>query len=70
MLERVGRADDVTAAYVIDRALDLDEQAAPLSRDEHLAILSVLSDPPSPRLAELRGALARDHRDRTEPPAA
>ena len=64
MLERVGRADDVTAAYIIERAVDRDELVAPLTQEERLAVLSVLDDPPSPCLAELRGVLARDHRDR------
>ncbi len=64
MLLRVGRADDLTAAAAIERGLGIDATIAALSIADRRAILGVLDDPPGGGLAELRGKLARDHRDR------
>ena len=60
-LRQTGRADDVTAAHAIERALADLASVDDLTPAERLAVLGVLLDPPN--LAELRGKLARDHRD-------
>jgi hypothetical protein len=65
LLLRVGRADDHSAAAVIDRGLSAGSIMIPLSPVERDAILNFLDDPPE-SLVELRGALARDHRDRLD----
>ena len=65
LLLRVGRADDHSAAAVIDRGLSAGSIMIPLSLLERDAILSVLDDPPE-GLVELRGVLASDHRRRQQ----
>jgi hypothetical protein len=63
LLHRSGRADDLTASTIIENALSRKALSAPLTPEERDAILSVLEDP-TEGLEDLRGALARDHRDR------
>jgi hypothetical protein len=58
-----GTPHAVHAAGQIGYALELDRVMAGLSPDQRDAVLSVLEDPPS-GLAELRGALERDHAHR------
>jgi hypothetical protein len=53
----------MSAAAVIQRRVDRDLYAVALEPEERDAILSVLEDPPA-ALEDLRGVLARDHRDR------
>jgi hypothetical protein len=60
-LRQTGRADDVTAAHAIERALAILAPVDDLTRAERLAVLRVLVAPPD--LAELRCKLARDHRN-------
>jgi hypothetical protein len=65
-LRSTGRADDVTAAHAIERAM---KQLAPvddLTPAECNAVLTCLEDPPS-SLAQLHGTLARRHADRSNP---
>ena len=63
LLSRVGRADDVLVAERIDCALNVEAANLPLSAVERDTLLGVLDDPPE-TLFELRGALARDRRNR------
>jgi hypothetical protein len=63
LLHASGRADDLSAARIIQNALSRKALSAPLTPDERDAILSALEDPPE-GLVELRGVLARDERDR------
>ena len=63
LLLRVGRADDLKLAARLDRALELEAMILALGTNERATILSVLDDPPE-GLAELRGTLARDQRER------
>jgi hypothetical protein len=67
LLLRVGRDDDLALAQRIDRNLARETRIMGLSPDERTTLLGVLDDPPPEWLAELRGALFRDHRDRQEP---
>jgi hypothetical protein len=60
-LHQVGRADDLTAAAMIEKGVREELIMVALTEDERTAILGVLDDPPD-GLAELRGALARDYR--------
>jgi hypothetical protein len=53
----------MSAAAMIQRGVDRDLYAVALEPEEKGAILAVLEDPPA-GLEDLRGALARDHRDR------
>ncbi len=53
----------LSAAEEIQKGLDRQLYAVGLERVQRDAILAVLEDPP-PGLEELRGVLARDHRDR------
>ena len=62
-LREVGRADDVTAAASIEHGLDDGHPVDWLTNGEKDALLSALIDCPD-GLGELRGALARDLRDR------
>ena len=64
LLMRLGRADDLSAASVIEYALaerirrvDLSEAGAP-------AVVGVLDDPPDGGLAQLRGILILAHAQR------
>jgi uncharacterized protein (DUF1778 family) len=64
----VGRIDDLKLASKIDHALELETVILEtvilaLSPAERDTLLGVLDDPPD-GLAELLGALARDHADR------
>ena len=59
--ERVGRADDLSAAAAIERGLAVEAQLIALTTSERTAILGVLDDPPD-GLAALRGVLLRAHR--------
>ena len=54
----------ITAAGLIEKGLDRQLYAVGLESQQRDAILAVLKDPPA-GLEELRGALARDHRDRS-----
>jgi hypothetical protein len=63
LLHRVGRADDLALAARLDRAIEPETKILALSHAERDTLLGVLDDPPD-GLAELRGVLARDHRDR------
>lgn len=65
LLLRVGRADDLELAGRIDRGLENETRILALSSAERTTLLGVLDDPPD-SLAELRGELARDHRDRSK----
>ena len=60
-LRQIGRADDVTAAHAIERALANLAPVDDLTTAERLAVLGVLVDPPN--LGELRAKLARDARN-------
>jgi hypothetical protein len=62
-LRQVGRAGDLSAAAMIEKGIRDELIAVALTVDERDAILGVLDDPPD-GLAELRGKLARDRRDR------
>ena len=62
LLHRSGRADDLSAARIIENALSRKALSAPLAPEERDAILSVLESPPE-GLEELRAALATDQRD-------
>ena len=64
LLLRVGRADDLAAAATIEHGLTMKAQLIALPIEERDAILSVLINDPPEGLTELRGVLARDHRDR------
>lgn len=64
LLQRSGRADDLSAATIIENALSRKALSAPLSPEERDAILSVLENPPE-GLEELRVALATDQRERS-----
>jgi hypothetical protein len=66
---QVGRANDLTAAGMIEKGIRDELVAVALTVEERDAILGVLDDPPD-RLAELRGKLARDWRDRMAAAAA
>ena len=59
-LFRDAHASAVSAALMITRGVELDLYAVALTPAERNAILGVLDDPPD-SLAELRGALVRDH---------
>ena len=59
-LRQIGRADDVTAAHAIERAVANLAPVDDLTRAERRAVLGVLVDPPN--LGELRAKLARDPR--------
>ena len=54
----------MSAAAMIQKGVDRDLYAVALEPEEREAILAVLEDPPA-GLVELRGALARDQRDRS-----
>jgi hypothetical protein len=58
-LRQVGRADDLTAANIIEKGVREELVMVALSEHERTAILGVLDDQPD-GLAELRGTLARD----------
>ena len=60
-----GSEDATVAARTIARGLDEHKIMVPLTRDERMAILGALDDPP-PGLAELRGALIRQAPARDE----
>jgi hypothetical protein len=60
-LRQVGRANDLTAANMIEKGLRDELVAVALTVEERDSILGVLDDPPD-GLAELRGKLASDHR--------
>ena len=62
LLHRSGRADDLSAARIIENALSRKALSAPLTAEERGAILSVLDDPPE-GLEELRAVLAMDERE-------
>lgn len=53
----------ISAANMIGKGVDRGLYAIGLARDERDAVLAVREEPPA-SLAELRGALGRDHRDR------
>ena len=53
----------MSAAAMIQKGVDRDLYAVALEPEERDAILAVLEDPPA-GLEDLRGRLARDHRDR------
>ena len=55
-----GSPDARTAAGQITKAVDRELSAVGLTRKERAAVLACLKDPPA-WLAELRGALMRDH---------
>ena len=57
-LRAVGRADDVTAAHAIERAIRHLVPVDDLTQTERDAVIGCLSDPPS-GLVPLRAALAR-----------
>ena len=59
-----GGPQAISAAAIIHRGVDRDLYAVVLAPEERDAILSVLGDSPGGQLLELRGVLARDHRDR------
>ena len=63
LLRHSGRADDQSAATIIQNALSRKALSAPLTPDERDAVLGVLEDPPE-GLVELRDVLARDEHDR------
>ena len=69
LLMRVGRVDDLAAAATIEHGLKMEAQLIALPIDERDAILGALDDPPD-GLAELRGVLERDNRDRTQGPSS
>ena len=58
-----GNPAAMSAAAMIQKGVDRDLYAVALEPAEHHASSSVLEDPPT-GLEELRGALARDQRDR------
>jgi hypothetical protein len=62
-LRAVGRADDVTAAWAIEQALEDHLVVPQLEPDESDALLTGLTDAPA-GLSGLRGKLARDRRNR------
>ena len=57
-----GTPDALTAAAQLTKGVERDLHAVGLTRAERTAVLACLEDPPD-GLAELRGALMRDHRD-------
>lgn len=61
-LMRIGRDADLALAHRIERGYSRQVKVMALSADERDLLLGVLDDP-TEGLAELRGALARDHRD-------
>ena len=63
LLTRVGRAEDHELAGRIVRGLESGTVMLALALQERDLLLAVLEDPPA-GLEELRGVLARDHRDR------
>lgn len=63
LLLRVGRAEDLSASAAIEAALTQRAVLVNLSAAGSDAVLAVLEGPPE-GLVGLRGALARDHRDR------
>ena len=61
LLMRVGRADDLSVASVIEYALAERISRVDLSEAGGSAVLGVLDDPPDGGLARLRDALTRAH---------
>ena len=59
-LRMVGRADDVTAAHAIERAIENLAPVDDLTPAERAAVVRVLDGAPA-RFRELRAVLARDH---------
>jgi hypothetical protein len=59
-----GAPHALSAVAEIQKGLDRQLYAVGLERAQREAILAVLANPPE-SLAELRGVLARDHRDRS-----
>ena len=63
LLMRIGRDVDLALAHRIERAYSRQDPLLALSYKETDLLLGILDDPPD-GLTELRGALARDQRDR------
>ena len=63
LLMRIGRDADLALAHRIERGFSRQVQIIEVSPEERDLLLGVLDDPPEESLAELRDALARDHRD-------
>lgn len=63
LLLRLGRADDLDLAARLERGLTEGTKLLALTHAERDTLLSVLDDPPD-SLVELRGILAREHRER------
>jgi len=65
LLLAIGRDADLALAHRIERGFSRQNPTLELSAAESDHLLGVLDDPPpTPGLVELRGKLARDHRDR------
>jgi hypothetical protein len=64
-LRAAGRADDVTAAYAIEVAIESGEESGCLTSAEKDAVIAALGQHPS-TLIKLRTQLARDLRDRAD----
>jgi hypothetical protein len=60
-----GSPASMSAAPMIQKGVERDLYAVALEPAERDAILAVLEEPPE-RLADLRGVLARDQRERTD----
>ena len=65
LLLQIGRDPDLALAHRIERGFSRQNPALELSPAESDHLLGVLDDLPTPGLVELRGKLARDHRDRS-----
>ena len=63
-LRTIGRADDATAAFVIERGLARNEPIDCLTADQEQAVMLALTYAPV-SLEPLRRKLARNHYDRT-----
>ena len=63
-LQHVGRAEDIALARRIGQGWELQVKIHGLSPAERDTLLGALDDTKPGRLSELRGKLARDHRDR------